>query len=83
MARGLAAFVAALDPELVVIGGEIVLAGDYVLDSLRQHLSRRALVVPQLELSRLGDDAVSLGALQLALADAERLLLDVYTSPAG
>jgi predicted NBD/HSP70 family sugar kinase len=83
MARGLAAFVAAIDPELVVIGGEIVLAGDIVLAGLRRHLSSRALVVPPLELSHLGDDAVSLGALRLALADAERLLLDVYTSPAA
>jgi predicted NBD/HSP70 family sugar kinase len=83
MARGLAAFVAAIDPELVIIGGGIVLAGDAVLDGLRRHLTMRALVVPRLELSRLGDDAVALGAVRVALADAERLLLDVYTSSAG
>ncbi|MGH3679479.1 MAG: ROK family transcriptional regulator [Natronosporangium sp.] len=80
MARGLAAFVAALDPELLIVGGGIVLAGDAVLDGLRRHLARRALVVPQLELSHLGDDAVALGAVKLALADAERLL-EAYTSP--
>lgn len=82
MARGLASFVAAIDPELVIVGGGIVLAGDTVLDCLRRHLARRALVVPRLELSRLGDDAVALGAVQLALADAERLL-DIYTTPGG
>jgi len=33
------------------------------------------LVPPRLELSRLGDEAVALGAVELALADAETRLL--------
>jgi predicted NBD/HSP70 family sugar kinase len=72
--------VSAIDPELVIIGGSVALAGDAVLDSLRRHLTRRALVTPRLELSQLGDDAVALGAVRLALSDAERRLLDVYTA---
>ncbi|WP_053207305.1 ROK family transcriptional regulator [Jiangella muralis] len=83
LARGLASFVSAIDPELVVIGGSITLAGDTILAGLRRHLSRRALVQPRLELSRLGDDAVALGAVRLALADAERRLLDVYATSAA
>ncbi|SDT59217.1 Sugar kinase of the NBD/HSP70 family, may contain an N-terminal HTH domain [Jiangella sp. DSM 45060] len=83
LARGLASFVSAIDPALVVIGGSITLAGDVILAGLRRHLSRRALVEPRLELSRLGDDAVALGAVRLALADAERRLLDVYTTAAA
>lgn len=77
-ARGLAPFLAAIDPELVVLGGSIALAGECVLEAVRRHLDRRALVVPRMELSALGDEAVALGAVRLALADAERRLLDGY-----
>lgn len=83
MARGLAAFVMAIDPELVIVGGEIILAGDAVLDALRRHLARRVLVAPPIELSRLGDDAVALGAVRLALTDAQQRLLDPYTAPSA
>ncbi|QVQ52448.1 ROK family transcriptional regulator [Spiractinospora alimapuensis] len=78
LARGLAPFLAAVDPEIVVLGGGITRAGDVVLDSVSRHLARRTLVAPILRLSTLADDAVTLGALRLALADAERRLLDTY-----
>lgn len=81
LARGLASFVLAIDPELVIIGGSITLAGEAILAGIRRHLTRRTLVVPRLALSQLGDDAVALGAVRLALADAQRRLLDVYTAP--
>ena len=80
-ARGLAPFLTAIDPALVVIGGGITLAGDAILAAVRRHLEQRALVVPRLELSSLGDDAVALGAVRLALDHAERQLLDVYSPP--
>ncbi|WP_232286372.1 ROK family transcriptional regulator [Saccharomonospora azurea] len=80
LARGLASFVSAIDPELVILGGTITLAGDAVLAGMRRHLTRRALVMPRLALSRLGDDAVALGAVRVALADAQRRLLDVYAT---
>ncbi|PSL03706.1 putative NBD/HSP70 family sugar kinase [Haloactinopolyspora alba] len=80
-ARGLAPFLAAIDPELVVIGGGITLAGETMLSAVRSQLARRALVVPRLELSSLGDDAVALGAVRLALDHAERRLLDAYSAP--
>lgn len=81
LARGLAPALLALDPELVIIGGGIVRAGEAVLDSLGQHLERRVLVPPRLELSRLGDDAVALGAVHVALTEAQRRLLDRFRSP--
>ncbi|WP_433470423.1 ROK family protein [Saccharomonospora azurea] len=80
LARGLASFVSAIDPELVILGGTITLAGEAVLAGMRRHLTRRALVMPRLALSRLGDDAVALGAVRVALADAQRRLLDVYAT---
>lgn len=79
-ARALAPFLAAVDPDLVIIGGGITLAGTSVLTTVRRHLLRRALVVPRLELSSLGDDAVALGAVRLALDHAERRLMDVYST---
>lgn len=79
-ARGLAPFLAAIDPELVVIGGSITLAGDSILDAVRRHLGPRVLVAPRLQLSALGDDAVALGAVRLALDHAERQLLDAYST---
>jgi predicted NBD/HSP70 family sugar kinase len=82
-ARGFAPFLAAIDPDLVILGGGITLAGDAVLAGVQRHLSQRALAVPRLELSALGDDAVALGAVRLAAADAEHRLLDSYMSPDG
>jgi predicted NBD/HSP70 family sugar kinase len=80
LARGLAPFLLAVDPELVIIGGGIVLAGEAILTALRHHLAKRVIVVPRMELSRLGDDAVALGAVHVALAEAHRRLLDPYTA---
>ncbi|NDL58211.1 ROK family transcriptional regulator [Phytoactinopolyspora mesophila] len=82
-ARGFAPFLAAIDPELVILGGVITLAGDAVLAGVHRHLGQRALAVPRLELSALGDDAVALGAVRLAAADAEQRLLDSYMSADG
>lgn len=81
LARGLAPALLVLDPELVIIGGGIVLAGDAVLDALQRHLERRVLVMPRLELSHLGDDAVALGAVHVAVSEAQRRLLDRFTIP--
>lgn len=84
MARALAPFLAAIDPELLVLGGSITQAGDVVVESVARHLAERALVTPRLRLSTLHDDAVTLGALRLALADAEQRLLETYVpSTAG
>lgn len=82
-ARGLAPFLLALDPELVIIGGGILLAGDAVLAGVQRHLARRTLMMPKIELSTLGDDAVALGAVHLAMADAEQRILDAYTKGAA
>lgn len=54
------------DPEMVVLGGIIASSGDIMLESIRTETSRR--LMPQqneqvrVELSMLGDDAVSIGA---------------------
>ncbi|MDX6216443.1 MAG: hypothetical protein QOG99_2027, partial [Frankiales bacterium] len=71
-----------LNPDRVVLGGELGGAGELVLASLRESLGRNALssavrsssVVP----SQLGRRAEALGAVLLVLTEAER-----FTTPPG
>ncbi|MFI7634555.1 ROK family protein [Nonomuraea sp. NPDC049400] len=71
-ARGVAAIRAILDPRLVVIGGPLARCGERLLDAVRRHLSGLPLEQPALEVSRLQDDAVVLGALRHSLDEIER-----------
>ena len=74
-ARGLAPVLLVLDPDLVVIGAGVSRAGSALLAAIEDSVGPLTLVPPRLELSRLGDEAVALGAVELALADAETRLL--------
>ena len=60
----------AIDPEIVVLGGDVAAAGDLLLEPVRQECARRLPpgMVEQfrLEISPLGDDAVAIGAARLA-----------------
>ncbi|WP_405056784.1 ROK family protein [Kribbella sp. NBC_01505] len=66
LAAGVGAMVLALDPQLVVLGGGIAQAGRALLEPLRQHLAEVCYVVPELVLSALGEQAVAIGAVELA-----------------
>lgn len=61
---------AALDPQVVVLGGELAAAGDLLLEPIRQECLKR--LPPRMvehfrfEVSPLGDDGVALGAARLA-----------------
>jgi predicted NBD/HSP70 family sugar kinase len=81
-ARGLAPVLLVLDPDLVIIGAGVSRAGSALLEAIQASVGPLTLVPPRLELSRLGDEAVTLGAVELALADAERRLLPVPGLPA-
>jgi len=74
-ARGLAAVLLVLDPDLVVIGAGVSRAGSALLEAIESYVRPLTLVPPKLALSQLGDEAVTLGAVELALADAQRRLL--------
>ena len=71
LARAVAAITSVLDPELVVLGGGIGRNGDLLIAPM-ERLLRRLLRMPPppLMVSALGDDAVVLGALAIALARA-------------
>jgi predicted NBD/HSP70 family sugar kinase len=75
--RVLAAFTSCLDPELIVVGGELSAAGEPLLGGIRDAIDRYALpgAAARVEVKAgvLGDRAEVLGSLALVISDAERL----------
>ncbi|MGH3440326.1 MAG: ROK family protein [Sciscionella sp.] len=68
LARGLAAVIVLVDPQLVVLGGGVGRnGGDLLLPPLREHLENLLpLPLPQLTVSTAGDDATLTGGVALA-----------------
>lgn len=66
-----------LNPDVVVVGGEISVAGDVLLEGIREAVDRYALpaAASALEIrpAELGERAELLGALALVIGDTERL----------
>lgn len=81
LARALAPLMLVLDPDVVVIGGGISRAGPSVLDNVRRHVHRLTLVPTPLRLSTLGEEAVVIGAVRLALSDVEHRVLPSLDGP--
>ncbi|MFF5264983.1 ROK family protein [Actinomadura viridis] len=67
MARGVAAMALAVDPETVVVGGALTRAGGRLVDELRRRVRPLCLSPVRIEASTLGDEAVGIGAVRLAL----------------
>jgi predicted NBD/HSP70 family sugar kinase len=71
LARAVAAINAVLDPELVVLGGGIGHNGDLLIGPMERHLRKlSSWPPPPLMVSALGDEAVLLGAVAVALSRA-------------
>jgi predicted NBD/HSP70 family sugar kinase len=71
LARAVAAVTSVLDPELVVLGGGIGRNGDLLILPMQRQLRKLLrMPPPRLMVSALGDDAVVLGALAIALVRA-------------
>lgn len=72
-----------LNPQRVIIGGDLAAAGDLLLDPIRDAVTRDAVPaaasVAQVLAGTLGDRAEVLGALALVLRDADTLLPDCMT----
>jgi predicted NBD/HSP70 family sugar kinase len=62
-----------VNPERVVVGGDLAGAGDLLLDPIREVVSRFAIpaAVPEIVAGVLGERAEVLGALALVLRDVE------------
>jgi predicted NBD/HSP70 family sugar kinase len=73
IARTIATVVPVIDPELVVLGGGIGRNGDLLLEPIRAEL-RASLFHPRIEASALGEDGPVLGAVALALEQAQERL---------
>jgi predicted NBD/HSP70 family sugar kinase len=76
LARGIAAAIVVLNPATVIVGGGISRAGEQLRGPL-EHLIRALVPVPpRVILSQLGDEAVALGGVRLALQEVEQTLFD-------
>jgi len=76
LARGIAAAIVVLDPEVVIVGGGISRAGAALLEPLEQRIRPLVPVAPRIALSQLGDEAGALGGVRLALQEVEQRLFD-------
>ncbi|MFE6894956.1 ROK family protein [Streptomyces sp. NPDC057694] len=77
IATGLAAVVAVVDPELVVLSGQVAQAGgDALRERVERELTGLALPRPQLRTSDLADDPILTGALRIALTQARDTVFD-------
>lgn len=75
LATGLAAIVSVLDPELIVLAGEVPLSGGEPLRALTEReLHTMTIPHPPLRLSSVGGNPVLAGALHLALAETREEL---------
>jgi predicted NBD/HSP70 family sugar kinase len=74
--RAAAMLVNILTPELLIVGGDLSEAGDFLLDGVRESLGRAALPTAAeaatVVAGSLGDRAEVLGAIALVLSEAER-----------
>ena len=76
MAHAIAAVAGLLNPELVVISGAVASAGDLLLHRIRDLLVPDLIdLPPRLAMSSLGDQAVVVGAVRMALDHVEARLL--------
>jgi len=74
IALAVAAIVPVLDPELVILGGGIGRNGDLLLEPVTEALGEISPFRVRIETSPLGDEAVALGAVWMALQAAQELL---------
>ena len=75
LAMGIANLVSVLNPQMIVLGGGLMQAGDFFLEPLRREMLDWAQPIAaaqvKIELSRLGEDAGLLGAARLAFLGTE------------
>lgn len=73
-AAGIEGLVITVDPEVVVVGGGVVVAGDIAAEAIRSRLAAVCTFEPRVAVSPLGEGAAAMGAVRLALNDVEEML---------
>ena len=76
IAHTVAAAAAVLDPDLLVLGGGVGHSVDLLLRPVREHLRSLTPLRPKVVPSRLGEDAVLLGAVATALGTARDVVFE-------
>jgi predicted NBD/HSP70 family sugar kinase len=71
VAMAVAALSVILDPQVIVVGSGLSSGTDEILGEIEQRLTGRILRVPTLRASALGEDAVLLGAAELAISEVD------------
>jgi predicted NBD/HSP70 family sugar kinase len=82
LARGVAAAAIVLNPEAVIIGGGVSRAGERLLEPLTRRIPELVPLPPRVLLSTLGEEAVALGAVRLAVQAVEEWLFAVAATEA-
>jgi predicted NBD/HSP70 family sugar kinase len=77
LARGIAAAIVVLNPSMVIVGGGVSRAGQHLLEPLQGRIRQLVPVLPRIALSTLGDEAVALGGVRLALNTVEERLFRI------
>lgn len=80
IAHTVAVAAAVLDPDLVVLGGGVGHSVDLLLKPVRENLKALTPLRPKLAPSRLGEDAVLLGAVATALGTAREVVFERRTA---
>jgi predicted NBD/HSP70 family sugar kinase len=68
--------IAAFDPEVVVIGGDLARAGALTVEPVQRHLDTSCAFPPDVRVSQLGEESIALGAIRVALDEVESRLFD-------
>lgn len=71
MTRSAAVMSMAIDPELVVVGGSLAPGGGILVEPLRRRLAELCHNPPAVAMSALGEEAVALGSVRVALDHVE------------
>ena len=73
MGQGLAGLINIFNPEKIIIGGPLSIAGEYMLPAIKETVNQHAMpgIVPQAEisLSPFGPDASLIGAVAIVVDD--------------
>jgi predicted NBD/HSP70 family sugar kinase len=77
LAEGIAAAAVVVDPQAVILGGGLSRAGETLLAPLQRKLEGLVPVAPRVVLSDLGEQAVALGAVRLAVQTVDERLLGI------